>query len=319
MPDSDSLTGKHLLVTGGAGFIGSHLVRRLTDAHADVTVLTKAGVPLWRLAQTGCCCRIAAADITDEQAVARLFKDSPPDGVFHFAAYGVDSADQDITQAVSVNVGGTVNILKAMKSCGCPRAVMMGSGAEYGNHDGPMDENTPLHPGDAYASTKAAATLIAHQYAASAGIGVVTLRPFGVYGEAEPRHKIICHAILSMLRGEPLDLTPCTQCRDYCYVGDIVDAALSAYQNESLKNAVFNLGTGCARPLRDYIEQIRTVIQPSSAVNFGALPFRAHELWSPMPDVHLAAEQLHWHSAHSLEEGLQKTVNWFRENGKYYE
>ena len=319
MSSSCLLTGKHLIVTGGAGFIGSHLVRRLTDEHANVTVLTKEGSALWRLAQAGCCCRIAAADIIDEEAVARIFRDSPPDGVFHLAAYGVDSADQDIKKAVSVNVGGMVNVLKAMKSCGCPRAVVMGSGAEYGNHPGPIEENAPLHPGNVYASTKAAATLIAHQFATSAGIGIVTLRPFGVYGEAEPRHKIFCHAILSMLREEPLDLTPCTQCRDYCYVGDIVDAAVAAFQNETLQNAVFNLGTGCARPLRDYIEQIRAVIQPSSSVNFGALPFRPHELWAPVPDVRLAAEQLHWRSRYSLEEGLQKTVNWFRENGQYYD
>lgn len=314
-----SLAGKHLLVTGGAGFIGSHLVRRLADECANVTVLTKSDSPLWRLAQCGCCCRIAAADITDEPSVTRIFNDSPPDGVFHLAAYGVNSADKDISRAVSVNVNGTVNILKAMKNCGCPRAVIMGSGAEYGNHSGPVDENAPLHPSDTYASTKAAATLIAHQYAKQQGIGIVTLRPFGVYGEAEPRHKIFCHAILSMLRGEPLDLTLCTQCRDYCYVGDIVEAAVTAYQNESLKNAVFNLGTGCARPLRDYIEQIRGIIQPGSSVNYGARPFREHELWSPLPDVRLAADQLHWQSKQSLEEGLQKTIEWFRENERYYE
>ena len=319
MISSCSLAGKHLIVTGGAGFIGSHLVRRLADECADVTVLTKAGSPLWRLAQSGCCCRIAAADITDEPSVTRVFDDSSPDGVFHLSAYGVNSADQDISRAVSVNVNGTVNILKAMKNCGCPRAIMMGSGAEYGNHAGPVDENTLLHPADSYASTKAAATLIAHQYAAQHGIDFVTLRPFGVYGEAEPRHKIFCHAILSMLRGEPLELTPCTQCRDYCYVGDIVNAAVTAFQNKSVKSGIFNLGTGCARPLRDYIEQIKAIIQPRSTVNFGALPFRSHELWSPVPDVRLAAPQLHWHSIHTLEEGLFKTISWFRENGQYYE
>jgi nucleoside-diphosphate-sugar epimerase len=102
-------------------------------------------------------------------------------------------------------------------------------------------------------------------------------------------------------------------------VGDIVDAAVTAFQNETLKNDVFNLGTGCARPLRDYIEQIRTIIQPRSDVHYGALPFRTHELWTPLPDVHLAAEQLHWHSTHSLEQGLQRTISWFRENDGYYE
>ena len=314
-----SISGKRLLVTGGAGFIGSHLVRRLSEAQADVTVLTLNGTTLWRLAAANVCCRVVAADIVDEEAVMRVFSESLPDGVFHLAAYGVDSADFDISRAVNVNIIGTVNVLKAMASCGCPRMVMLGSGAEYGNHEGLADETTPLHPEDAYASTKAGASLIAHQYAAQHGIGIVTLRPFGVYGEAEPRHKIFCHAILSMLRAEPLNLTPCTQLRDYCYVGDIARAAVTAFQNESLSNNVFNLGTGQSRPLREYIEDIQKIIDPRSAVNFGALPFRKQELWAPVPDVRLAAQQLPWQAGHSLEKGLKKTVDWFRENSRYYE
>lgn len=318
MKSFGSLTGKRLIVTGGAGFIGSHLVHRLADERADVIVLTKSDSSLWRLALMGSGCRLAAADICDEAALARAFADSRPDGVFHLAAYGVDMAQQDISRAVSINVTGTINILNAMRSCGCRRIMTMGSGAEYGNHKGPVHEDAPLCPENVYASTKAAASIIAHQYAAQSGIDIVTLRPFGVYGEAEPRHKIFCHAILSMLRGEALDLTPCTQCRDYCYVGDIVDAIITAYQTEPLQNAVFNLGTGRARPLRDYIEQIRAIIKPSSAVNYGALASREREQWAPLPDVRLAKEQLHWQSSHSLEEGLEKTIGWFRENNRYY-
>lgn len=313
-----SKAGKRLLVTGGAGFIGSHLVRRLTDMGADVTVLTRAGSPLWRLPQTGCR-RIAPCDVTDAAEVQRALAQASPDGVFHLAAYGADAAQRDISRAVGVNVNGTVNVLTAMAACGCRRIVMMGSGAEYGNRPAPIAEDALPLPENAYASTKAAATLIARQYAAQHGIGLVVLRPFGVYGEAEPRHKIFCHAILSMLRGEPLDLTPCTQCRDYCYVGDVVDAAVAAYEKEALQSAVINLGTGCARPLRDYIERIRALIRPSGAVNYGALPHREGEQWQPAPDVRLASGLLNWRCAHSLEDGLARTVAWFRENSRYYD
>lgn len=314
-----SLAGKRLLVTGGAGFIGSHLVHRLIGANAELTVLTKSAETPWRLAGKADEYRLAIADITDEAAVFRVFSDTRPEGVFHLAAYGVDSAQQDLTDALSVNVSGTINVLKAMNACSCKRIVTMGSGAEYGNHKGPVSEDAPLHPENAYASTKAASTLIAHQYAVQNGIGIVTLRPFGVYGEAEPRHKIFCHAILSMLHGDNLDLTPCTQCRDYCYVHDIVDALMAAYQNEELTDAVFNIGTGSAYPLRDYIEQIRAMINPKSDVRFGALPYRKNELWSPLPDIRRAKQQLKWHSAYSLHEGLEKTIGWFRKNSRYYE
>ncbi len=311
-------SGKRLLVTGGTGFIGSHLVRRLIREQADVIVLAKAGDTAWRLNDCGGYYRLAAADITDENTICRIFADTRPDGVFHLAVYGTDAAQQDITQAASVNVTGTINVIKAMKDCGCSRIVTAGSGAEYGNHEGSVGENAPLHPENAYASTKAAATIIAHQYAAQNDIGIVTLRPFGVYGEAEPQHKIFCHAILSMLSGEHLDLTPCTQSRDYCYVDDIVDAFIAAYSKDVLKKTVINIGTGKACPLRNYIEQIRAIMMPHSEVRYGALPFRTNELWSPVPDVRLAAQLLGWHSTRSLEEGLKKTIGWFRENSRYY-
>lgn len=314
-----SCSGKRLLVTGGAGFIGSHLVRRLIHKQADVIVLAKADSDLWRLDDCEGDYRLVVADIADENAVLRILTDTRPDGLFHLAAYGVDFAQQDISQAVSVNVTGTVNVAKAMQACGCKRIVTVGSGAEYGNHQGAVNEDAPLRPENAYASTKAAATIIAHQYAAQHDIGIVTLRPFGVYGESEPRHKIFCHAILSMLRGETLNLTPCTQHRDYCYVGDVVDALIAAYENEALTKAVFNIGTGKACPLRDFIEQIRTMINPIGEIRYGALPYRTNELWSPLPDVRLAMQQLDWHSTHSLVDGLKKTISWYYQNSHYYQ
>jgi nucleoside-diphosphate-sugar epimerase len=206
-----------------------------------------------------------------------------------------------------------------MKACGCSRVVTAGSGAEYGNHQGPVKEDAPLRPENPYASTKAAATIIGHQYAAQNDIGIVTLRPFGVYGEAEPRHKIFSHAILSMLHGETLNLTPCTQLRDYCYVVDLVDAFIAAYKKDGLENAVLNIGTGKACPLRDYIEKIRSVLNPQSEVRYGALPYRSDELWSPVPEIRLAALQLNWRSTTSLEEGLSETIGWFRKNTHFYQ
>lgn len=315
----DHLSGKRLLVTGGAGFIGSHLVNRLIRTGANVTVLLKSGEPLWRLTINAGQYDAVTADIADSSAISRLFTDMRPDGVFHLAAYGVDSAAQDVNTAIRVNVLGTVNVLNGMNASGCHRIVTMGSGAEYGNHEGLIREGAALFPGNVYASTKAAAALIAHQYAAEMGISIVTLRPFGVYGEAEPKHKLFCHAILTMLSGDDLDLTACTQKRDYCYVEDVVDALILSFTNTALTNDILNVGTGVALPLRYYIEHIRAQIKPSGRVRYGALPFRSNEVWSPIPDVSLIRQRLGWQNTYSLEDGLNKTIQWFREHRHYYE
>lgn len=314
----NTLNGKRILVTGGGGFIGSHLLTRLLDSGAEVTVAEVSVEPPWRLAEFSGAYLLAAADIADKDAISAVLASVQPHAVVHLAAYGVDSAMQDVSDAACVNVLGMANVLSAMKASGCKRIVALGSSSEYGNHDGTISEDTPLRPENIYGSTKAAATTIAHQYAPQHDIGIVTLRPFGVYGEAEPPHKLFCHAILKMLRGEDLELTACKQQRDYCYAGDIADAIVLSLEQESLRNNIFNLGSGETHTLYHYIEELRSLIAPSSQVIYGALAYRKHEIWAPAPDTRRARERLGWQSAHDLQTGLKKTVAWFRENIHHY-
>ncbi len=311
MPHTD-LRGKRYLVTGGGGFMGYHLVRRLLSLGAQAAVIEPSPIVPWRLIEAAGHIGLYAADVTDTQRVADVMEAVRPDGVFHLAAYGVNSADQDIREALRINVTGILNVLDAMKRCGCDRVVTMGSGAEYGGHEGPIAESDPLHPQSIYGSAKAAATVVAHQYARQHDIGIVTLRPFGIYGEAEPRHKLFCEVILTLLDGRPLELTPCGQCRDYCHAADIASALTACMADESLRDNVFNAGSGELRSLKEYVELIRALIDPSGDVRYGALPYRKDEVFAPAPDTRLIREQLGWRPAVSLDQGLKRTVDWFR-------
>ncbi len=306
------LRGGRYLVTGGGGFVGYHLVRRLLSLGAYVSVNEKSPAVPWRLAEVASQIALYAADVTNAQAVADVMDAVRPDGVFHLAAYGVNAADQDIREALRVNVAGVLSVLDAMKRCGCGRIVAMGSGAEYGVHEGPIAENTPLRPQSIYGSAKAAATVVAHQYARQHGTGIVTLRPFGIYGEAEPRHKLFCEVILTLMDGRPLELTPGGQCRDYCHAADIASALTACMADESRRDDVFNAGSGELRSLKEYVELIRRRVDSQSEVCYGALPYRKDEVFAPAPDTRLIREQLGWRPAVSLEQGLDGTVEWFR-------
>ncbi len=312
------ITGRRYLVTGGGGFVGSHLTRRLISLGAQAAVLERSDVMPWRLADMADHIQLYTADVADGPAVADMMKAFQPDGVFHLAAYGVDSADQDIREALRVNALGVVSVLEAMSGCGCRRIVTMGSGAEYGVREGPVSEDTVLHPESIYGSAKAAATIVAHQYAQQHGIGIVTLRPFGIYGEAEPPHKLFCEVILTLLDGKPLNLTPCGQCRDYCYVADIAAALTACMADASLTDHVFNAGTGELRSLKEYVEHIRAVVDSTSEVRYGALPYRQNEVWAPSPDTRRIRELVGWRPVISLEQGLDRTVAWYRANRHLY-
>lgn len=312
------LTGGRWLVTGGGGFVGYHLVRRLLSLGGQVSVLEPSTAMPWRLAEAAQDITLYAADVTDAQAVSDAMDAARPDGVFHLAAYGVNAADQDIREALRINVTGVLNVLDAMKLCGCKRLVTMGSGAEYGSHEGAIPETSPLRPQSIYGSAKAAATVVAHQYARQQGIGIVTLRPFGIYGEAEPPHKLFCETILTLLDERPLLLTPGGQCRDYCHVADIAAALTASMGNDALHDDVFNVGSGELRSLREYVELLRRQVGSASDVVFGALPYRKDEVFAPAPDTRQIRERLGWKPMITLEQGMKRTVEWFRVNRHRY-
>lgn len=312
------MKGETVLVTGGGGFIGAHLVRKLLSLGANVSIVHRAaGVP-WRLKDKTKQIKICRADICDFKNIYRYIQDIRPDYIFHLAAYGVDSKNCNEDKAIQTNVQGIVNIINAAADAGCKRIINIGTCAEYGNYNKAVTENTCLKPTNIYGSSKAAGTLIAHQMANTKNIDIITLRLFGVFGEYENRHKIFCHTILTHLEDKDLKLTSCMRCRDYCYVGDIIYAMLLAANCSEIKNEIFNVGRGMVYPLKYYIEMINSLMQSKTKLLFGALSHRQNDLWAPKPDITKIQQVLDWEPQYDLEESIDQTISWYRENDHYY-
>lgn len=308
----DTFKGKKVLVTGGFGFIGSHLVKRLLQSGTEVHIITVPGTDKFRLMDGLDKIITHETDICSAPEVGFVIKTIKPDYAFHLASYGVNSAHTDYQKATRTNVLGSVNIMSALCETGCKKLVNMGTCSEYGNSE--TGEGSPLSPVNIYGSTKAASTIMLHQIASENEIGIITLRPFGVFGEGEEPHKIFSHVILNVLNGNDVPLTACEQFRDYCHVDNIVDAMILACERPEITNEIFNVASGELHPLKFYIDLIFEMMDTDKRPLYGAVAYRKTELWSPKADVTKIKTMLNWDVTVPLEKGIRQTVEWYKNN-----
>ncbi|EAO52163.1 CDP-4-dehydro-6-deoxy-D-glucose 4-reductase [Bacillus thuringiensis serovar israelensis ATCC 35646] len=313
-----SFKNKTFLITGGYGFIGSHLARRLLNLQARIVLFIRTPSNFGRLKDIIKNIETYEIDIRDRKQVQDAIKKVNPDYIFHLAAYGVNSAHTDYMHAIETNIIGTCNIIQAAKWVNCKKIINFGSSSEYGNKMEPIHENMLLTPVDIYGSTKAAATILAHQIASENSINLITLRPFGIFGESEEPHKIFSYIILQVLQNKDVNLTFCNQLRDYCYIENIIDACILAVENTTVQNEIFNIGSGTIYPLKHYVELLFKHLKTNSRPNYGAIPSRTNERWVPEADVQKIKNSLSWEPRINIEEGIIKTVNWYKNNKHLY-
>ncbi|MED1265269.1 NAD(P)-dependent oxidoreductase [Bacillus mycoides] len=313
-----SFKNKTFLITGGYGFIGSHLVRRLLHLQAKIVLFIRASSDSWRLKNILKNIETYEVDIRDKAQVQDAIKKINPDYIFHLAAYGVNSAHTDYMHAIETNIIGTCNIIQAAKFVNCKKIINMGSSSEYGNKMEPIHENMLLTPVDIYGSTKAASTILAHQIASENNINLITLRPFGIFGEAEEPHKLFSYIILQVLQNKDVNLTLCNQLRDYCYIENIIDACILVIENTNVQNEIFNIGSGNIYPLKHYVELLFKHLNTHSRPNYGAISSRTNERWIPEANIQKIKNSLSWEPRINIEEGIIKTINWYKNNTNIY-
>ncbi|MFN7973399.1 MAG: NAD-dependent epimerase/dehydratase family protein [Acidobacteriota bacterium] len=310
---SERWRGRRVLVTGATGFLGSHLTRRLSELGADVRAWAGSRAHLVRL--EGVRARIEDVDLRDARRVSEACRDAAPEVVFHLAAYGVQSREGDLGQAIAVNVQGTHHLLDAIGSTACRRVVQTGTWAEYAASERPLREEDPLAPVGPYATTKAMATLLACEMASRARWDLVVLRPFSVYGPREDDGKFVPTVIDACLRGDAPRLTSCRQVRDYVYVADVVDAYVAASDAMIENPCVVNVASGQGIALRDLALAIARHVG-GSTISFGAIPDRPREIPHVRADIGRARGLLSWTPRHGLDEGIRLTSEWYATRAK---
>ena len=310
-----TLGGTSVLVTGGSGFIGSHLTRRLVEAGADVHVTSRGTTDYpWRLADLRSQILLHEMDLDDAGAVNSVAAQVRPTHVFHLAAFThVGASWGRIDECIQTNVQGTVTLLRAVADHGGGRFVLASTSDVYGDAPVPLSESTAPHPQSPYAASKYAAECFCRMFHDSEKWPVVVLRPFSVYGPAQSPDRVIPELIVRALNGEDIPLTSGRQTREFTYVDDVLDGMLRAACTPDVDGEVFNLGCGEEVSIRDVVRMVLDLLGNPVEARFGALPDRPGEIARVLSDSSRALDRLGWAPQVPLSTGLERTVAWYRD------
>ena len=303
---------KRVLVTGGTGFIGANLVRRLLDEGHEVHLLVRPASRWWRLEDVRERLHCHQADLGSPDTLRTAVQAAAPEWVFHLAAHGAYSWQTDTREIMQTNLVGTVNLLQACEGTGLQAFVQAGTSSEYGPKDHAPSEEEALHPDSDYAVFKAAATLYGEHMARSRGLPVVTLRLYSVYGPYEEPGRLVPNLIVQGLAGKLPPLVDPHTARDFVYVEDVLDAFVrAAERSRGLAGRVYNLGTGVQSTLAEMVSIAREVLGIAAEPQWGSMPPRSWDTNVWVANAARARTGLAWSPRYSLREGFARTVEWF--------
>lgn len=303
------------LVTGGAGFIGSHIVEELLREGASVRVLDNfSSGKRENLEGFQGDLEILQGDLRDPQAIRAATKDV--NMVFHLAAFvSVPQSMSEPEACFAINVAGTVTLLEAARQTGVRKVVLSSSTAVYGNPDRfPTDEEAPLRPLSPYALSKQVNELYARLYTQTFSLPVIALRYFNVYGPRQRPDSDYAAAISIFTRrlvnGQPITIYgDGKQSRDFIFVKDVVRANLRASESDSA-GEVFNICTGSETTLLDLLETMSELSPRQPEVRFEAP--RPGDIYRSYGNPDKAAAILGFRAETSLANGLANTLEWMK-------
>lgn len=309
------------LVTGGAGFIGSHLVHTLLELGNDVRVLDnfstgkRENLEGLNEAFDGGRFEVLEGDLRDQTAVQDAVKDV--DVVFHEAAFvSVPESMEKPQDCFEVNVTATAGLFDAARLAGVGRVVVASSAAVYGESDAlPLDETTPTQSLSPYAASKRTDEIYAQLYTQAFGLDVVALRYFNVYGPRQRPDSMYAAAVPIFVR-RLLDGKPVTvfgdggQTRDLINVRDVVRANLVASQHPAAPGQVFNVCTGQETRLLDLLEVLYDLFPNVPEPVFAEA--RAGDIYRSVGSPEFTARTIGFRSEVSLDDGLKETVAWMK-------
>ncbi|WP_029681330.1 NAD-dependent epimerase/dehydratase family protein [Thioalkalivibrio sp. ALR17-21] len=323
------INGQNILITGGCGFIGTALIRRLREHYPDVNIVVldnlltgtledlRSVAPVEQVTEPAdrvdrSAVALVEGDVRDASAVARSAEGCA--AVVHLAANtGVGPSVEDPRLDMEVNVGGTFNVLEAARLKGVPRVVFASSGAPAGEVEPPIHEELPPHPVSPYGASKLAGEGYCSAYNRTFGIDTVCLRFGNVYGPGSGKKmSVVAKFIREALSGEPCRIYgDGEQTRDFLYIDDLIRAVEQALLRP-VGGETFQIATGMERTVGEMAESLRECLaERGVAMEIAHEGPRLGDVKRNFSDITKARKLLDWAPEMELRDGLNRTVQWF--------
>lgn len=308
-----------IMITGGAGFIGSRLAGKLLDERKRVTILDnfddyytgKEENIVEYLKNKNF--RLVRGSVLEPDLLDSVFHGV--DTVFHLAAQpGVGYSMDNPQKTYRVNVLGTLNVLRAAKSCGVKLFVFASSSSVYGNVEGlPVKEDAPKKPVSFYGASKLAAEQLVNMFKETYGLETVMLRYFTAYGPGQRPDMAIRKFTKAVLEDKPITIYgDGNQARDFTYIDDAIDGTVAAAELEEARGETFNIGNGEAVTINDVVKIIQKSVG-KSGIKLEYVEERVGDVKATLADISKARAILGYNPKVRIEEGIKKFVEWFTE------
>lgn len=316
---------KKVLVTGAGGFIGSHLTEKLVSLGYEVKAFVHYNSRnSWGWLDSSACkdsVEVISGDIRDADIVR--YAVNGVDTVFHLAALiGIPYSYHSPEAYLDTNAKGTLNILQAARDFSVKKIIITSTSEIYGTAQFvPITELHPINPQSPYAASKSAADLLGLSFNRSFDLPVVVVRPFNTFGPRQSARAVIPTIITQILAGcKKIKLGSLDPTRDLTYVEDTVNGFIKAGESKNGVGEVINLGSNNEISIRNLASLIAKMMKVSIAIDEDVVRKRPlkSEVDRLVADNFKAKKLLKWSPSYDLENGLNKTIGWFKENNEKY-
>ncbi len=307
-----------LLVTGGAGFIGSEFVRQSIKNNLETVVVDKityAG-DLERLKSVEKEIKFYHCDITNKDFLDHIFKTEKPDIVVHWAAEShVDRSIFDATPFIDTNVKGTQILLDTAKKYGIEKFINIATDEVYGDlgKEGQFFENTPINPSSSYSVSKASADMLGRAYYRTFNLPVITVRPSNNYGQWQYPEKLLPVVILKALNNQKIPVYGKGEnIREWLHVEDCAQAVHTIIKKGKI-NEIYNVGSGQEKRNLDVVKTVLNILNKSEDLIEFVKDRPGHDFRYSLNFDKINSE-LGWSAKIKFDEGIQNTVSWYLSN-----